>query len=99
VTGTDVQSYSVSEGTIQTLVKDVTMSSDGNVHFHYVGFEIGTQGIGTDDIRHMEFIVSGVTLNDFESGQEFGICLTSVGPVSSCGQSSKLYAKAYCCNV
>ncbi len=92
-------SYSVSEGTVQTLVKDVTMSGDGNVHFYDVGVEIGTQGIGMDDIQHTEFIVSGVTLDDFKSGQEFGIRLTSVGPVSSCGQSSKLYAKAYCCNV
>jgi len=98
VTGTHVRAYSVSEGNVQALAsKDVTMSGDGSKHKYDVGVEIGTQGIGVDDIRHTEFLVFGVTLDDFESGQEFGIRLTSVGTVNDRGQSSKLYGKSFCC--
>jgi len=97
VTGTHVRAYSVSEGNVQTVISDVTMSGDGNKHKYDVGVEIGTQGIGNDDIRSTQFTVSAVTLDDFESGQEFGIHLTSVGTTGARSQSTKMYAKAYCC--
>jgi VCBS repeat-containing protein len=67
------------------------LGSDGG---YDAGFEIGTSGIGKDDIRSFSFTLSSslrsLTLDDF-ANVDFGVRLTSVGlPGSSRNGSSKI---------
>jgi hypothetical protein len=74
VTGDDVTKWDLTGGS--------TLSNSANLNGTHtsfdVGIEIGTQGIGKDDIRATSFTVS----NDspFSLGDLFGVRLMSVGP-------------------
>jgi hypothetical protein len=98
VAGTDVTSFLVAEDAVQKLAKGAVMTGGGKpAHKYDVGVEIGTSGIGKDDIQTTEFIIdstAGLTIDDFIN-QEFGIRLTSVGagPRKS---SSKVAGIAVC---
>lgn len=79
VSGADVTDYGTN--TID-LGNGANMKGGGRSPYD-VGVEIGTQGIGKDDIQSTSFFVPGLRLDDVY-GQEFGARLTSVG--SSRGQ-------------
>lgn len=71
------------------------MNGDGNRHKYDVGVEIGTQGIGKDDIQSTVFIVSNpkyeLNVDNF-ADVEFGVRLTSVGQRgSNRNESSKIF--------
>jgi hypothetical protein len=83
---------------VQKVANDVIMNGDANKHKYDVGVQIGTQGIGKDDIRTTTFIVKGLTTADFTSATEFGVRLTSVGTVGGArSESSKVYGNSDCC--
>ena len=74
VSGTHVTDFAVD--TID-LGNGANMQGGGRKPYD-VGVEIGTQGIGKDDIQSTSFFVAGLKLADIY-GQEFGARLTSVG--------------------
>ena len=95
VTGTYVTEYRVKKDSIQDLGDGVNMNGDGNRHKYDVGVEIGTQGIGKDDIQSTVFIVSNpkyeLNVDNF-ADVEFGVRLTSVGQRgSNRNESSKIF--------
>ena len=107
VNGDDVTEFRVGEDSINDLGNGANMTGDGGYryedsdgdiikgHKYDVGVEIGTQGIGTDDIQSTMFIVSNPDVElDVENfaDVEFGVRLTSVGAEGgSRGQSSKVF--------
>ena len=95
VTGMDVTEYQVEKDSVQDLGNGVNMNGDGNIHQYDVGVEIGTQGIGNDDIQSTMFIVSNPDVElDVENfaDVEFGVRLTSVGSEGgNRNQSSKVF--------
>ncbi|MEB3227954.1 MAG: hypothetical protein VKJ27_06190, partial [Synechocystis sp.] len=95
VTGANVTNFSVGKDSIQDIGNGVNMKGDGNIHKYDIGVEIGTQGIGTDDIQSTVFIVSNpdyeLDVKNF-ADVEFGVRLTSVGlEGGSRNQSSKVF--------
>jgi hypothetical protein len=98
VTGSDVTSFLVGPAnSVQRVANDVLMNGGGNIHKYDVGVQIGTPGIGKDDIQTTTFILSGFTAADFTSAVEFGVRLTSVGTEGgNRGESSKVFGIADC---
>jgi hypothetical protein len=99
VVGTDVTSFLVAEDSVQKLANDAVMTGGGKpAHKYDVGVQIGTSGIGKDDIPTTEFIIdstAGLTINDFVN-QEFGIRLTTVGAAGTRKSSSKVAGISIC---
>jgi hypothetical protein len=120
VTGADVTEFRVGEDSINDLGGGANMKGDGGYryeeseesggdiikgHKYDVGVEIGTQGIGNDDIQSTMFTVSNPNLvgdDDLNvenfADVEFGVRLTSVGSESKGGrgQSSKVFGLSDC---
>ena len=76
--------------------RDVTMDGDGGIHTYDIGVEIGSQGIGNDDIQKTIFNVFGITFADVDFSQEFGVRLTSVGKGDDRELSSKIFGRTDC---
>lgn len=92
ITGRHVGEYATDEDGLTKVTNDVTMA--GTHKTFNVGVEIGSQGIGKDDIQSTTFVVAAEGSNlglDFVMLQDFGIRLTSVGDVGGKrGDSLKL---------
>jgi hypothetical protein len=87
VTGADVTSSVLTgNGDVFKIANDVNMHGGGNNYSFDGGVEIGTPGIGSDDISATIF---KLTANENIFLQDFGARLTSLGPMRN--DSSKLY--------
>ena len=92
IVGKDVTSFQKGPAnSVVSLGNGANMQGNGGKHKYDIGVQIGTQGIGKDDIGETSFIVKGITLDDIDFSQEFGVRLTSVGVPPNRGGSSKVF--------
>ncbi len=79
VTGADVTEFQAEENEISDLGQGANVNGLPQGPYD-LGVEIGTQGVGKDDIQETTFVVAGVTLDAFEN-MDLAARLTSVGTI------------------
>ena len=83
--GADVTDSQFSANNVINLGNGANLNGDGNKNFD-IGVEIGTQGIGGDDIQSTMFLLQHASVNldlSIFANQTFGVRATSTGPVGS----------------
>ena len=95
VTGADVTDFLLESNQVDNLGGGANINGGGaaNLGPYDVGIEIGTQGIGRDDLSMTMFTLSHDTMAldlSLLAEQAFGVRLTSVGEIGNRGGSSKL---------
>lgn len=97
ITGAQVTDRQVARNGVIKLSNGANMQGNGNKMYD-VGVEIGTQGLGVDDIQSTVIFVKwpGLTLAHL-CGQAFGVRLTSTGPIGKRSKSSKIFGLSCAC--
>jgi hypothetical protein len=97
ITGSNITKTILEAGKVSGTGGDNNLNGGGSKNLFDIGLEIGTEGIGKDDIQSTFFTVShksaNITVEQFLN-QNFGARLTSVGSDGSRGGSSKLTGTA-----
>ncbi|MBE9180580.1 hypothetical protein IQ268_18625, partial [Oculatella sp. LEGE 06141] len=97
ITGSDITKTVIKANGVTSTGGDNNLNGGGGINPFDIGLEIGTSGIGKDDIQSTMFTVShktaNITLAQFLS-QSFGVRATSVGTAGNREGSSKLTGTA-----